>query len=283
MKKAPSKLVASTMLIMLWAIILVSDLGAQALSPDIVKVFTFRNIGPTRQSGRFVDFAVPDLEPATIYAATGSGGLWKSTNNGITWESIFDNQPVVSIGDVAVAPSNAKIVYVGTGEATSSRSTYWGDGIYKSADAGKTWANVGLKESHHIGRIIIDPKNPDIVYVAALGHLYSENAERGLFKTIDGGKTWTKSLDVKVGERAVGVCDIVMDPKNPKILYAAAYDKERKPWTFNLAGPGSGIYKTLDAGRTWTKLTTGLPGGMLGRIGLEIYPRNPNILYANIE
>ncbi len=283
MKKAPSKLVVGTTLIMLSAIIVVSELAAQALSPDILKGFTFRNIGPTRQSGRFVDFAVPDLEPATIYAATGSGGLWKSTNNGTTWESIFDNQPVISIGDVAVAPSNPKIVFVGTGEATSSRSTYWGDGIYKSIDAGKTWTNIGLKESHHIGRIVVDPKNPDIVYVAALGHLYSENPERGLFKTTDGGNTWTKSLDVKVGDRAIGVCDVVMDPKNPRVLYAASYDKERKPWTFNLGGPGSGIYKTVDAGATWTKLTSGLPGGMLGRIGIDVARTNPDIVYANIE
>jgi photosystem II stability/assembly factor-like uncharacterized protein len=257
--------------------------AAQALSPEVLKAFNFRSIGPTHQSGRFVDFAVPELEPATIYAATGSGGLWKSMNNGITWEPIFDNQPVISIGDVEVAPSNASIVWVGTGEHTSSRSTYFGDGVYKSTDAGKTWTNMGLKDTQHIGRLLIDPKDPNIVYVAALGHLFSENDERGVFKTIDGGKTWTKSLDVKIGNRAIGACDLVMDPKNPKILYAATYDKERKPWTFNLAGPGSAIYKTIDAGKTWTKLTGGLPGGMLGRIGLTIFLRNPLVLYANIE
>jgi len=283
MKKACPKIIGSIVLISLSALLLATDLGAQALSPDVLKAFSFRNIGPTRQSGRFVDFAVPELEPTTIYAATGSGGLWKSMNNGISWESIFDNQPVISIGDVAVAPSDPNIVWVGTGEATTSRSTYWGDGVYKSTDAGKTWSNTGLKESHHIGRIIVDPKNPDIVFVAALGHLYSENPDRGLYKTIDGGKTWTKSLDVKVGDRAIGACDVVMDPKNPKVLYAAAYDKERKPWTFNLGGPGSGIYKTVDAGATWTKLTNGLPGGMLGRIGLDVALNNPDIVYANIE
>jgi photosystem II stability/assembly factor-like uncharacterized protein len=282
-KMARPKTLGSMLLLVLSALIVATDLGAQAVSPDILKAFSFRNIGPTRQSGRFVDFAVPELEPATIYAATGSGGLWKSMNHGITWESIFDNQPVVSIGDIAVAPSDPKIVYVGSGEATASRSTYWGDGIYKSADAGKTWTNVGLKESHHIGRIVIDPKNPDIVYVAALGHLYSENPERGLFKTTDGGKTWMKSLDVKVGDRAIGVCDVVMDPRNPRALYAASYDKERKPWTFNLGGPGSGIYKTVDAGATWTKLAGGLPAGMLGRIGLDVAMKNPDIVYANIE
>ena len=224
------------------------------LSPDLLKSFSYRAIGPTRQSGRFVDFAVPELERNTIYAATGSGGLWKSVNNGITWEPIFDHQPVFSIGDIAVAATNPNIVWVGTGEANTSRSTYWGDGMYKSTDAGKTWTNMGLKDTHHIGRIVIHPKNPDIVYVAALGHLYSENEERGVFKTIDGGKTWTKSLDVKLNGKAIGAADIVMDPVKPEILYATTYDKERKPWTFNLGGMGSAIYKTTDAGKTWTKL-----------------------------
>ncbi|HEX7486091.1 MAG TPA: hypothetical protein VF332_08060 [Vicinamibacterales bacterium] len=259
------------------------DLAAQTLSPGVLDALNFRAIGPTRQSGRFTDFAVPELEPWTIYAATGSGGLWKSVNNGQTWESIFDAQPVISIGDISVAASNPKVVYVGTGEANTSRSTYWGDGVYKSTDAGKTWTNVGLKDTHHIGRMVIHPKNPDIVYVAALGHLYSENDERGVFKTIDGGKTWTKSLDIKADGKSIGAVDIVMDPRKPETLYAATYDKERKPWTFNLGGPGSGIYKTVDAGKSWTKLTTGLPGGMIGRIGLDISLKNPLVLYANIE
>ncbi len=270
-------------LLALAVVIFAGDLAAQTLSPEVLKAFSFRAIGPTRQSGRFTDFAVPALEPWTIYASTGSGGLWKSVNNGQSWESIFDNQSIISIGDIAVAASNPNIVYVGSGEANTSRSTYWGDGVYKSTDAGKTWTNVGLKDSHHIGRMVIHPKIPDIVYVAALGHLYSENDERGVFKTIDGGKTWTKSLDIKVAGKAIGAVDIVMDPKKPETLYAATYDKERKPWTFNLGGPGSAIYKTIDAGKTWTKMTTGLPTGMLGRIGLDISLKNPLVLYANIE
>ena len=260
-----------------------ADISAQMLSPDVLKAIQYRSIGPTPQSGRFVDFAVPELNSKVIYAATGSGGLWKSTNYGLTFDPIFDNQAVVSIGDVAVAPSDPNVVWVGSGEATSSRSTYWGDGVYKSTDAGLTWTNMGLKESHHIGRIVIHPKDPNIVYVAALGHLYTENEGRGVYKTTDGGKTWVKSLGVVADNKNIGACDIVIDPKNPNTLYAATYDKERKDWTFNLGGPGSGIYKTTDAGRTWTKLTNGLPGGMLGRIGLDIYPKNPNILYANIE
>jgi photosystem II stability/assembly factor-like uncharacterized protein len=269
--------------VVLALVVFAGDFAAQSLAPEVLKAFNFRAIGPTRQSGRVTDFAVPELEPWTIYAATGSGGLWKSVNNGETWETIFDNQPVISIGDIAVAASNPNIVYVGTGEANTSRSTYWGDGVYKSTDAGKTWTNVGLKDTHHIGRMVIHPKNPDIVYVAALGHMYSENVERGVFKTIDGGKTWTKSLEVKADGKMIGAVDIVMDPVKPEILYAASYDKERKPWTFNLAGPGSAIYKTVDAGKTWTKLTAGLPGGMIGRIGLDISLKNPLVLYANIE
>jgi photosystem II stability/assembly factor-like uncharacterized protein len=277
------KLVGAAALLALILTLLPAGAAAQALSPDVAKAFKFRAIGPTRQSGRFVDFAVPAREPHTIYAATGSGGLWKSANNGISWEPIFDNQAVISIGDIAVADTDPNIVWVGSGEHTSSRSTYWGDGVYKSTDAGKTWTNVGLKDSHHIGRIIIDPKDPNIVYVASLGPLYTQAGQRGVFKTIDGGKTWTPSLEVKADGRTVGAADLVMDPKNPKILYAAAYDKERLPWTFNLAGPGSGIYKTVDAGKTWTKLGGGLPGGMLGRIGLDVYAKNPLIIYANIE
>ena len=269
--------------IILAVVVVAGDLAAQALSPDVLKAFGFRNIGPTRQSGRFTDIAVPARQPWTVYAATGSGGLWKSVDNGQTWEPIFDHEPVISIGDIAVADSNPDVVYVGTGEANSSRSTYWGDGVYKSIDGGKTWANVGLRDTQHIGRIVIDPRNPDVVYVAALGHLYSDNDERGVFKTIDGGRTWTKSLDVKVDGKAIGAADIVMDPKKPDVLYAAAYDKDRKPWTFMLGGPGSGIYKTVNGGRTWTKLTAGLPGGVIGRIGLDISPQNPQVLYANIE
>jgi photosystem II stability/assembly factor-like uncharacterized protein len=260
-----------------------ADTAAQALSPAILKTFSFRSIGPTRASGRFVDVAVPLQQPTTIYMATGSGGLWKSVNNGTTWEPIFDNQPVISIGDVTVAPSNPDIVWVGTGEHTASRSTYWGDGVYKSTDAGRIWTNMGLGQTSHIGRIVIDPKQPDTVYVAALGKLYVENDERGVYKTVDGGKTWAKSLDVKIDGRAIGACDLVMDPKNSKVLYAATYDKVRKPWTFDLGGAGSAIFKTTDAGKTWTRLAGGLPTGAIGRIGIDVYARNPNILYANIE
>lgn len=269
--------------LILCPLLLVSDISAQPLSLDLLKNLTYRAIGPTRESGRFIDFAVPEQQPYTFYAATATGGLWKTTNNGITFEPIFDYENVFSIGDMAVAPSDPNIVWVGTGEANNSRSTYWGDGVYKSTDAGKTWENMGLKESHHIGRVVIHPQNPDIVYVAALGHLYSENPERGLYKTTDGGKTWTKALDVVGGNRTIGVVDVAMDPADPDILYAAAYDRLRKPWTYMLGGPGSGLYKSADAGATWKKLAGGLPTGILGRIGIAVYAKNSSILYACIE
>jgi photosystem II stability/assembly factor-like uncharacterized protein len=257
--------------------------AASLAAQEIIRGLNYRSIGPTQQSGRFVDFAVPLQKPNTFYAASASGGLWKTENNGQSFEPLFENEKVFSIGDVAVAPSDPDLLWLGSGEANNSRSTYWGDGVYKSVDAGKTWRNMGLQESHHIGRIVIHPSNPDVVYVAALGHLYSENPERGVYKTADGGKTWAKVLDVIVDGRAIGVVDLVMDPADPDTLYAASYDRFRRPWTFGLGGPGSGVHKTTNGGRTWTKLTNGLPGGILGRIGLSIYPKNTKILYAQVE
>jgi photosystem II stability/assembly factor-like uncharacterized protein len=263
--------------------LLISSLDLQAqdvFDEDLIKDFTYRNIGPTRQGGRIVDFAVHPTNPYTFYAASASGGLWKTMNNGTTFAPVFDDQSVISIGDVAVAPSDPETVWVGTGEANNSRSAYWGDGIYKSTDGGKTWAHMGLKESHHIGRILIHPQNPDIVYVAALGHLFSFNEERGLYKTTDGGKTWDKVL--YISER-VGVVDADLDPTTPDTLYAASYDKERLPWTFEESGPGSAVYRSRDAGRTWQKLEGGLPSGKIGRIGLDVFQRDPKIVYAAIE
>jgi photosystem II stability/assembly factor-like uncharacterized protein len=274
---------------LIWAALLfglfypAADASAQALDPNLLKSFTYRSIGPTRQSGRFVDFAVPEQEPYTFYAATGSGGLWKTKNNGITFEPLFDHENIFSIGDIAVAPSDPNVVWVGTGEANNSRSTYWGDGVYRSGDGGKTWQNMGLKESHHIGRVVVHPQNPDVVYVAALGHLYTENPERGLYKSEDGGKTWKKVLNIVIGGRNIGVVDVAMDPMNPEVLYAAAYDRLRRAWTYMLGGPGSGLHKTTDGGVTWKKLVGGLPAGILGRIGVAVFAKNPKVLYACVE
>jgi len=250
---------------------------------DLFRSITFRELGPTAQGGRYSDYAVVEATPRIFYAATASGGLWKTENHGHHWTSIFDDQPVISIGAVALSQKDPQVLYVGSGEANNSRSSYWGDGIYKSTDGGETWTNAGLEDSQHIGRIVIHPADPNTVYVAALGGLYSDNEERGLYKTTDGGKTWTKSLAVQSNGKHVGVVDVAMDPKNPNVLYAASYDKVRRAWTFAEGGPGSAIYKTTDAGRSWTKLTGGLPDNPLGRIGISVARSDPNTVYAVIE
>jgi photosystem II stability/assembly factor-like uncharacterized protein len=265
------------------AVLSAPPLSAQSPTADMLSTVEYRSIGPTRESGRFVDFAVPVQRPHTFYAATASGHLWKTTNNGITFDVLFENESVFSIGDIAVAPSDPDIMYLGSGEANNSRSSYWGDGVYKSTDAGETWTNVGLPESHHIGRVVVHPTDPDIVYVAALGHLYSDNEERGLYKSTNGGRTWTKVLGPEVRGKNIGVVDVAMDPTNPNVLYAATFDKVRTPFTYDLGGPGSRVWKSTDAGANWAMLENGLPGGMLGRIGIDIYLRDPRILYLTIE
>ena len=233
--------------------------------------------------GRIDDFAVVETNPNIIFVGTASGGVWKTTNNGTTWEPVFDKEGVSTIGDIAVAPSDPSIVWVGTGEPNNRQSSSWGDGVYKSLDAGKTWTRMGLGATHHIGRVLIHPRNPDVVYVAALGHLWGPNPERGVFKTVDGGKTWSQVLKINDD---TGVSDIAMDPQSPDTLYAAAYQRRRTPYGFNGGGPAGGIYKTTDGGATWKKVTKGLPyenGGDVGRIGLDVYRRNPNIVYAIVQ
>jgi photosystem II stability/assembly factor-like uncharacterized protein len=243
----------------------------------------YRSIGPTRAGGRYVDFAVVNSNPTTFYAALATGGLWKTDNGGTTFTEIFGEAGAISIGDIAVDQNNNSVLWVGTGEANNSRTAYYGDGVYKSTDGGKTWTNTGLKNSQHIGRIIIHPSDGNTVWVAAEGPLYSEGGDRGIYKTTNGGRTWKKVLEVQSHGKEIGFVDLAIDPTNPDILYAAAYDKVRRPWTFNAGGPGSGIYKSTNGGRDWTKLAVGLPGGMLGRIGIAVSPSHPNIVYANIE
>ncbi len=240
----------------------------------------FRPIGPAIMGGRIDDFAVVENNPHIIYAATASGGLWKTINNGTTWEPLFDNESHSSIGDVTIAPSNPEIVWVGTGEANNRQSSSWGNGVYKSIDGGKTWTNMGLKDSHHIGRIVIHPTNPDIVYVAAAGHLWGANKERGLYKTTDGGKTW---INTKFIDEDTGFIDVAMDPEAPDTLYAAAYQRRRTPFGFNGGGPGSGLYKTTDGGASWMRVGGGLPEGDAGRIGIDIYRKDPKIVYVTYE
>jgi photosystem II stability/assembly factor-like uncharacterized protein len=250
----------------------------------IANAMTFRNLGPFRSAGWITAIAVPETtgreQLYTIYAASRSGGLWKTTNNGITWNAISDSVDVAAVGAVTIAPTNPNIVWMGTGAQDVARSSYSGKGVFKSTDAGATWQFMGLPDSHHIARIVIHPRNPDIVYVAAIGHLFSRNEERGVFRTMDGGKTWKKVLYINDGVAAI---DLVINRTTPTVLYAAMYEKDRRPWQIIESGPESGIYKTEDGGEKWTRLTGGLPTGKIGRIGLDLYQKNPKILYALLE
>ena len=240
----------------------------------------FRNIGPAVTSGRIADIAVNPNNFHEYYVGVASGGVWKTVNAGTTYEPIFDQQGSYSIGCVAIDPTNTNIVWVGSGENNNQRSVAYGDGVYKSEDGGASWKNMGLKTSEHIGKIIIDPTQSDVVYVAAIGPLWKEGGERGVYKTIDGGKTW--NLVLKIDEHT-GVNDIIMDPRNPSVLYASAYQRRRHDYGFVGGGPGSGMYKTVDGGKTWEKVNKGLPETSMGRIGLAISPADPEYLYAIVE
>jgi len=261
--------------------LLAGVLVAQGSHEAALKNLKFRNIGPAVMGGRVDDFAVVESDPRIIYTGTAAGGIFKTVNGGITWEPIFDEQPNSSIGDIALAPSNPAILYVGTGEPNNRQSSSWGNGVYKSMDAGKTWKHVGLKDTFHIGRIAVHPTNPDVVYVAALGDLWGPNADRGVFQSSDGGATWTKSLYI---DDDTGVSDIAIDPQSPNIVYAAAYMRRRTVYGYNGGGAKSGIYRSTDSGKTWEKLTKGLPTtGDIGRCAVDIYRRNSNIVYVLIE
>jgi len=254
--------------------------GSQSEYDVLVNSLKMRNIGPAIMGGRVVDFAVVNSNTSIMYAAIGPSGVWKSVNSGTTWEPAFDQEGSVAVGAVAVSQSHPDIVWVGTGEGTSRNSVGIGDGVYKSEDGGKTWQNMGLENTRHISRIKIDPANPDIVYIGALGHLWGPNPERGVFRTQDGGKTWEKVLYVN---EDTGIADMAADPSNSKIVYAAAWDYRRKPFHFRSGGKGSGIFRTTDGGDTWRKLRQGLPAGDLGRIGLDVCRGNPAVVYAVVE
>jgi photosystem II stability/assembly factor-like uncharacterized protein len=239
-----------------------------------------RGIGPALMGGRIADIAVDPQNKSTWYIAVGSGGVWKTENRGISWKPIFDHENSYSIGCVTIDPNNSSVIWVGTGENVSGRHVGWGDGIYLSRDAGKSWQNMGLKDSEHIGKIIVDPRNSDVIFVAAEGPLWSSGGDRGLYKSTDAGQSW--KLALKIDENT-GVTDVEIDPSNPDVMYAAAYQRRRHTWSLLAGGPKSGIFKSIDGGNTWREIKKGLPKGDKGKIGLAVTPADPNTVYATIE
>jgi len=268
------------------SVLLSATLSALAQEPDdkltsaTFSGLAFRSIGPALTSGRISDIAVDPERRKLYYAATASGGLWKTVNAGTTWAPIFDGESVYSIGCVTIDPNNPLVIWVGSGENNSQRSVAYGDGVYKSVDGGKTWTNQGLPSSEHIAKILVDPRDSDTVFVASQGPLWSAGGERGLYKTTDGGESWTLVLEIS---QHTGVTDVLMDPRDPDVLIAASYQRRRHVWTLIDGGPESAIYKSVNGGESWKKMTRGLPSGDVGRIGLAQSPSAPDIVYAIVE
>lgn len=254
--------------------------AADSALDQVASALPIRSLGPGLMSGRISDLAVHPTADGTWYVAAGSGGIWKTTNAGISWTPIFDEQSSYSIGEITLDPGNPEVVWVGTGENVSGRHVGWGDGVYRSLDAGRSWQAMGLAASQHIGRILVDPRDSDIVLVAAEGPLWSAGGERGVYRSSDGGATWTPVLQI---DENTGATDLEFDPGNPDVVYAAAYQRRRHVWGFLGGGPKSGIWKSTDNGQTWRQLKTGLPEGDMGKIGLATTPADPAIVYATIE
>ena len=259
--------------------IFTTSIQAQQLDMEKLKGIKPRAIGPAGMSGRVTSIDVVNSNPDIIYIGAASGGVWKSESGGIDWKPIFEKEGVASIGALAIQQSNPDVIWVGTGEGNPRNSLNGGYGIYKSLDAGNTWQLMGLEKTRNIHRIIIDKDKPNTIYVAAIGSPWGEHPERGVYKTIDGGKTWKNILFIN---NKTGAADLVVDPTNPNKLIAAMWEHRRKPWTFNSGGKGSGLHITYDGGEHWKKLSDkdGLPKGNLGRIGVSIAPSNPKIVYA---
>ena len=250
------------------------------MTADTFSGLKFRLIGPAVASGRVMSIAVNPKNKFEYYVGVASGGVWKTVNDGTTWSPVFDGEASYSIGWVTLDPNDSSVVWVGSGESNSQRSVSYGDGIYRSVDGGKSWENLGLKKSEHIGRVVVDPRDSKVVYVAAEGPLWGPGGDRGLYKSVDGGKTWKAVLTISEN---TGVVDVQVDPSNPDIVYAAAYQRRRHVFTLIDGGPESAIYKSTDAGATWNKLKSGLPSVDMGRIGLAVSPADPNVVYATIE
>ena len=258
-------------------------LNAQQSDEALFKDLQWRNTGPANMSGRVTDIQALDDDFQHLLVASASGGVWKSTNAGTTWDPIFDDYGSASIGAVAIFQKNPDIIWIGTGEANVRNSVGWGDGIYKSTDGGETFKQMGLEDSHHIARVVTHPDNPDIVYAAAQGHLWGYTGQRGLYKTTDGGETWQKLKNGLPDDGKTGCTDIEMDPNDPDVLYTAYWQRLRQPHRFDSGGPNGGLFKTTDGGQTWNKLIGGLPEGDIGRIGIAIYRTNPKIVMAIVE
>lgn len=259
-------------------------IGSQLVTP-LLDGLRPREIGPATMSGRIVDLAVVEADTRVFYVASSTGGVWKTTDNGVRFHPVFSHEATHSVGDIEVHQKDTSVVWVGTGERASRQSSSWGDGVYRSTDGGRNWRNMGLRDSKHIGRIVLHPEDPDVVYVAAMGHLWGPNDERGVYRSRDGGETWERVLFV---DRNTGAVDVAMDPADPSVLYAAMYQRERRPWGFHGGGPGSGLHKSTDGGDTWKRLTNagldnGLPTGDMGRIGITVYRRDPRVVYVSIE
>lgn len=249
------------------------------IPPQFFSQLAWRNIGPANMMGRITDIEGVPGNPQVVYVGTASGGVWKTTNGGITWKPIFDRQPVASIGDIALEPGNPEVIYVGTGEANLRNSVSFGQGVYKSTDGGKTWVHLGLEDTRHISRIVINPRRPEVVLVGAVGHAFGPNKDRGVFLSQDGGRTWQKVLYL---DEYHGVSDLEINPQNPNIVYAGLWYFVRYPWTFRSGDTQGGLYRSIDGGQTWQKLTKGLPR-LIGRIGVKVAPSNPQVVYVMTE
>ncbi|PSR11401.1 MAG: hypothetical protein DA408_10830 [Bacteroidetes bacterium] len=280
-----NQLVLQRMLLLagLGLVLTANPLTAQVTSEDLSAGFHWRNIGPANQGGRIVDIEAVDNDFRRVFLATGSGGVWRSDNAGNSWTPIFDRYETSSIGDIALFQPNPDIIWVGTGEANNRNSVSWGNGVYKSSDGGQNFRHLGLANTHQIARVLTHPRDSNTVYVGAIGHLWGTSGERGVFKTTDGGKNWQKLTTGLPNDGLSGCTDLVMDPRNPQVVYAAFYERLRQPWTFQSGGTNGGIFKSTNGGKSWVKLTQGLPPGPTGRIGLAIYQKDPRILMALVE
>ena len=275
---------ALSALVALFGFGMVSNAAAQVDLPSLAREFSWREVGPANPGGRITDVEGVESSPHIIYVGTATGGLWKTVNAGITWEPLFDDQPIASIGDIGLSRSNPNVLYVGTGEPNNRNSSPWGAGVFKSTDAGASWTFVGLEETRHIARVVVHPTDPDVVYIAAMGHLWGFNEERGVFKTTDGGSTWEKVLYL---DEETGVTDLTMDPVDPDILYAVGHMRERDKFDagdpVDQWGPKAGIYVTRNGGVDWVKAEEGLPTVEVGRVGIDASRSAPGTVYALVS